>query len=145
MSESKNCCSAAPKLIFACSGAADVGAIADQAARKLTREGKGKMFCLAGIGGRVSGIMKSTRGGRGRFWPSTAARSTASSSAWKRPGSANSSTCNWQIWDWLRGRASRMTKISPKSVAPPRRAWPVAHDWLSLPVRRAVIRYGCMS
>ena len=60
MSEQKNCCSAAPRLIFACSGAADVGAIADQAARKLTREGKGKMFCLAGIGGRVSGIMKST-------------------------------------------------------------------------------------
>lgn len=58
----ENCCacSAAPKLIFACSGAADVGAIADQAARKLTREGAGKMFCLAGIGGRVSGIMKTT-------------------------------------------------------------------------------------
>lgn len=61
MSEQKSCtCSAAPKLIFACSGAADVGAIADQAARKLTSEGAGKMFCLAGIGGRVSGIMKTT-------------------------------------------------------------------------------------
>lgn len=61
MSEQKSCtCSAAPKLIFPCSGAADVGAIADQAARKLTREGTGKMFCLAGIGGRVSGIMKTT-------------------------------------------------------------------------------------
>ena len=47
-------------LIFACSGAADVGAIADQAARRLTHEGYGSMFCLAGIGGRVSGIMKST-------------------------------------------------------------------------------------
>lgn len=53
-------CRAAPQLIFACSGAADVGAVADQAARKLTREGKGKMFCMAGIGGRVSGIMKTT-------------------------------------------------------------------------------------
>ena len=53
-------CSAAPKLIFACSGAADVGAISDHAARKLTREGAGKMFCLAGVGGRVSGIMKTT-------------------------------------------------------------------------------------
>jgi len=53
-------CTAAQKLVFACSGAADVGAIADQAARKLTREGAGKMFCLAGIGGRVSGIMKTT-------------------------------------------------------------------------------------
>lgn len=53
-------CGAAPKLIFACSGAADVGAIADQAARKLTKDGIGKMFCLAGIGGRVSGIMATT-------------------------------------------------------------------------------------
>lgn len=43
-------CGAAPRLIFACSGAADVGAIADQAARKLTREKVGSMFCLAGIG-----------------------------------------------------------------------------------------------
>ena len=61
MEEKQNCaCGAAPKLIFACSGAADVGAVADQAARKLTREGAGKMFCLAGIGGRVGGIMKTT-------------------------------------------------------------------------------------
>ncbi len=53
-------CSAAPTLIFSCSGAADVGELSDRAARQLTRDGKGKMFCLAGIGGRVSGIMKST-------------------------------------------------------------------------------------
>ena len=53
-------CSAGPKLIFSCSGAADVGELADQAARKLNRNGKGKMFCLAGIGGLVSGIIKST-------------------------------------------------------------------------------------
>ena len=56
---SNRCCGGA-QLIFACSGAADVGAIADQAARKLTKEGVGKMFCLAGVGGRVSGIMKTT-------------------------------------------------------------------------------------
>jgi uncharacterized metal-binding protein len=37
-----------------------VGAIADQAARKLTKDGAGKMYCLAGIGGRVSGIMATT-------------------------------------------------------------------------------------
>lgn len=62
MSDSKSCaCSAAPTLIFACSGAADVGAIADQAARKMARDGAGKMFCLAGVGGRVSGIMASTQ------------------------------------------------------------------------------------
>lgn len=49
-----------PRLIFSCSGAADVGELADRAARNLTREGQGKMFCLAGIGGRVSTIMKTT-------------------------------------------------------------------------------------
>ena len=56
----ENVCSAAPTLIFACSGAADVGAIADRAARKLTADGAGKMYCLAGIGGRVAGILKTT-------------------------------------------------------------------------------------
>ncbi len=61
MSTEKSCvCSGGTKLIFACSGAADVGAVSDQAARKLTKDGSGKMFCLAGIGGRVSGIMKTT-------------------------------------------------------------------------------------
>ncbi len=63
MSEQSSACACgmAPKLIFACSGAADVGAVADQAARKLTRDGAGRMFCTAGIGGRVSGIMETTR------------------------------------------------------------------------------------
>ena len=42
-------------------GAADVGHISDLAARQLTAEGVGKMFCLAGIGGRVSGIMATTQ------------------------------------------------------------------------------------
>lgn len=55
------CCAAAPQLIFSCSGAADVGEISDRAARKLSAEGAGKMFCLAGVGGRVSGIMASTQ------------------------------------------------------------------------------------
>ncbi len=63
--ESPGCaCDAAPTLIFACSGAADVGRLTDLAARELTAEGVGKMFCLAGIGGRVSGIVESTRSAR---------------------------------------------------------------------------------
>jgi uncharacterized metal-binding protein len=53
-------CSTAPKLVFACSGGSDVGELTDRAARKMTKDGVGKMYCLAGIGGRVSGIMKST-------------------------------------------------------------------------------------
>ena len=54
-------CAGGPKLIFACSGAADVGEISDQAARKLTRDGLGKMFCLAGIGGKIAGIIEKTQ------------------------------------------------------------------------------------
>ena len=61
MSDTKNECANSSTLIFACSGAADVGAITDQAARKLTRDGAGSMFCLAGVGGRVEPIMKITR------------------------------------------------------------------------------------
>ena len=59
MSKTNVCCGG-PKLVFACSGAADVGAVADQAARKLTKDGAGSMFCLAGIGGRVAPIMEKT-------------------------------------------------------------------------------------
>ena len=61
MSENKACaCGTAPKVIFPCSGGSDVGALTDQASRKLTKDGAGKMYCLAGIGGRVSGIMATT-------------------------------------------------------------------------------------
>jgi uncharacterized metal-binding protein len=48
-------------LIFACSGAANVGKMADEAARMLAREGKGKMYCLAGLGGDVKEIVETTR------------------------------------------------------------------------------------
>ena len=55
-------CTTAPKLIFPCSGASDVGGLSDQAGRQMTLDGTGKMYCLAGIGGRVEGIMTNTRG-----------------------------------------------------------------------------------
>ena len=55
------CCATAPKLIFPCSGSSDVGALADQAARQMTLDGTGKMYCLAGIGGRIPSFIESTR------------------------------------------------------------------------------------
>ncbi|MBN2242264.1 MAG: putative zinc-binding protein [Acidobacteria bacterium] len=62
MNHNNKCaCDASLKLIFTCSGASDVVEIADRAARKLSRESAGDMFCLAGIGGRVSGITETTR------------------------------------------------------------------------------------
>jgi uncharacterized metal-binding protein len=54
-------CMAAPKLIFPCSGASDVGGLSDRAARQMTLDQTGKMYCLAGIGGRVEGIMENTK------------------------------------------------------------------------------------
>jgi len=54
-------CTGGDTLIFACSGAADVGEISDRAARALTREGQGKMFCLAGVGGHIQAIVDKTK------------------------------------------------------------------------------------
>jgi len=61
MPEKSTCmCQGGLRLVFPCSGAADVGAIADQAARRVSAEGAGKMFCLAGIGAGIPGIVKTT-------------------------------------------------------------------------------------
>ena len=59
--DTKCACSETPRLIFACSGASNLGRISDLAARTLTKDGVGKMYCLAGIGGRVSGIIANTK------------------------------------------------------------------------------------
>jgi uncharacterized metal-binding protein len=48
-------------MILACSGASNVGQLSNQAAVELTREGFGKMFCLAGIGGKLQGFVQSAR------------------------------------------------------------------------------------
>lgn len=59
----KGCaCEGGVRLIFPCSGAADVGEISDRAARTMSADGHGKMFCLAGIGGNISGMIASARG-----------------------------------------------------------------------------------
>ncbi|MDD3641817.1 MAG: putative zinc-binding protein [Candidatus Caldatribacteriota bacterium] len=50
------------RLIYSCSGCADVGEIADQVARKLTRDGYGKMTCLASISAGISGTIASAKG-----------------------------------------------------------------------------------
>jgi len=58
----KDCCSGGSKvLIYACSGSSDVGEIADKVARKLSKEGVGKMTCLAGLGAGLSGFIESAK------------------------------------------------------------------------------------
>lgn len=49
-------------MVFACSGAADVGAIADQAARQLAREKKAMPCCTAAIAAGISEIAEKARG-----------------------------------------------------------------------------------
>jgi len=59
-----DCCGGSPKktvLFYACSGGANVAEIADRAARELMFGGCGSMFCLAGIGAGIVGMVKTAR------------------------------------------------------------------------------------
>ena len=62
--EEKCLCQPTEILIFPCSGGSNVGQIANEAGVKLTQSGMGKFFCLAGIGGHVSGMIESTKAGK---------------------------------------------------------------------------------
>ena len=57
-----DCCGSGIKLIYSCSGAADVGEIADRVVRKLRAEGNFLMSCLAGVGAGLSGYVQSAKG-----------------------------------------------------------------------------------
>ncbi|MDQ5985131.1 MAG: hypothetical protein CSYNP_00835 [Syntrophus sp. SKADARSKE-3] len=61
------CCNGGTALIFACSGAADLGEIADRVARRLRNEGYARMTCLAGIGAGLSGYVESAKGADGNI------------------------------------------------------------------------------
>ena len=51
-------------IIFSCAGSSNVGQTANQAAIRLTQDGLVRYFCLAGIGGHVSGMIESTKAGK---------------------------------------------------------------------------------
>ena len=56
---SATCCSKDGEvMLLACSGGSNVGQLTNQAAVELTREGFGKMYCLAGVGARLKGFVK---------------------------------------------------------------------------------------
>jgi len=48
-------------LLYACSGGANVAEIADRAARQLAAEGRGTMFCLAGLGAGIDSMIQTAR------------------------------------------------------------------------------------
>lgn len=56
------CCQGGTRLIYSCSGGADVGQIADKVARRLAKDGFGKMTCLAAMGAHLAGFVQSAIG-----------------------------------------------------------------------------------
>ena len=49
------------RLLYACSGAANTGLLADNVARRLGKLGAGDMTCLAAIGAELSGFVESAK------------------------------------------------------------------------------------
>lgn len=48
-------------MLLACSGASNLGQIANQTAVQLTHDGFGRMFCLAAIGAHINNFVKSAK------------------------------------------------------------------------------------
>ena len=61
MAENNCMCQEAGVLVFPCSGGADVGELSDRVARKMAKCGQVKMFCLAGIGAHIPGMIESAK------------------------------------------------------------------------------------
>ena len=59
---SQECCTENKEImILACSGSSNLGQLANQAAVELTREGFGKMSCLAAVGAHLDNFVQSAR------------------------------------------------------------------------------------
>ncbi|MDD5692434.1 MAG: putative zinc-binding protein, partial [Candidatus Omnitrophica bacterium] len=54
-------CRANEIVVFPCSGGSNCGQIANQVAVDLTKDGIGTIFCLAGIGAHIPGMIESAR------------------------------------------------------------------------------------
>lgn len=64
MKNDESClCKSSKVLIFSCSGGSNVGQLSNQAAVELTRSGKGRLVCLAGVGAHLSGMIESAKAG----------------------------------------------------------------------------------
>jgi uncharacterized metal-binding protein len=57
------CCGGEKKniLFYACSGGANVGEVADRAAREMMYAGCGTMFCLAGLGAGIESMIETAK------------------------------------------------------------------------------------
>ncbi len=54
-------CQASQVVLLPCSGGSNCGQIANEAAVDLTRKGLGNIYCLAGLGARIEGMIESAR------------------------------------------------------------------------------------
>ena len=61
MEEKKCMCGSSDVRVVACSGASNVGQIANQAAIELAKEKVAGFFCLAGVGGHIKVMVKSAK------------------------------------------------------------------------------------
>ncbi|MDA3899703.1 MAG: putative zinc-binding protein [Spirochaetes bacterium] len=61
MSESCSCGGKCKPLLYACSGAANTGYLADAVARSLMKNGTGSMTCLAAVGAGLSGFVETAK------------------------------------------------------------------------------------
>lgn len=57
-----SCENSCPTLLYACSGAANTGFLADNVARTLMKDDSGQMTCLAAVGAGLSGFIASAKG-----------------------------------------------------------------------------------
>ena len=63
MADEKSCCCGGDvRIVLACSGGSNVGQITNEVAKKLDEAGEAKFFCLAGVGGHISGMVASVKG-----------------------------------------------------------------------------------
>lgn len=55
-------CQGGVKTVLACAGASNVGQMTNEVAKRLDEAGKARYFCLAGVGGHISGMVESVKG-----------------------------------------------------------------------------------
>ena len=53
-----------PPLVYSCSGCSSAAQMANQLALWLDREGEAEMSCIAGVGGGVTGLVRTAQAGR---------------------------------------------------------------------------------
>ena len=62
MADDSKCCSGEVTIVMACSGGSNVGQITNEVGKMLDKQGVATLFCLAGVGGHIPGMVASVEG-----------------------------------------------------------------------------------